>query len=85
MRQFLLAAVLIAVPVAAFSAYEKYWAPPAPSTAGLGDMSTFIGIAADVRKIAATGDFAAAEKRITDLETNRADGTSRRTAMAKSQ
>lgn len=77
MKQFLLATALIAVPVGMFSAYEHYLAPPAEagqSTAqdqskGLGDLTEFKTITQDVRKIAATGDFKAAEKRATDFET----------------
>lgn len=73
MKQFLLATVLIAVPVAAFSAYEAYLAPKADvtqsQTQGLGDLADFKAITADVQKIAATGDFSKAEKRATDFET----------------
>ena len=69
-KQFLLAAVLIAVPVAAFSAGYVYLAPPAEDTqASLGDLSPLKSIAMDVQSIAAKGDLVAAEKRITDFET----------------
>ena len=68
-KQALLAAVLIAVPAAIFTAGEVLLAPPAQSEQSLGDLSTLTAIAADVQKIAATGDLAAAEKRITDFET----------------
>lgn len=75
MKQFLLATVLIAVPVALFSSYEHYLAPPAAadqsqaSSKGLGNLADFKVITNDVEKIAATGDFKAAEKRATDFET----------------
>jgi hypothetical protein len=75
MKQFLLATALIAVPVAPFSAYEHYLAPPAAadqsqvSSKGLGDLADFKVITNDVQKIAATGDLKAAEKRATDFET----------------
>ncbi len=75
MKQFLLATALIAVPVALFSAYELYLAPPAEAsqaqsqTRHLGDLADFKTITKDVQKIAATGDFKAAEKRATDFET----------------
>lgn len=69
MRQFLLALVLIAAPVGLFAAGYHFLAPTsANATQGLGDMSKFIEIVADVQKIAATGDFAAAEKRVRDYE-----------------
>lgn len=68
-KQFLLAAVLIAVPVAAFSAGYIYLAPtPEDTQASLGDLSPLKTIAVDVQSIAATGDLVAAEKRITDFE-----------------
>ena len=75
MKQILLATALIALPVGAFTAYQMFVAPPAvavtaqPNPAALGDMAPFIAITADVQTIAATGDFTAAEARITDLET----------------
>lgn len=74
MKQFLLATALIAVPVALFSAYEHYMVPPADAAQaqgqakGLGDLADFKSITKDVQKIAATGDFKAAEKRATDFE-----------------
>ncbi len=68
-KQALLATVLIAVPAAIFTAGEVLLAPPAQSEQSLGDLSALTAIAADVQKIAATGDLAAAEKRITDFET----------------
>lgn len=75
MKQFLLATALIVLPVALFSAYEHYLGPPAEAhqaqsqTTGLGDLADFKVITKDVQKIAATGDFKAAEKRATDFET----------------
>ncbi len=72
MKQFLLAAILILVPVALFSAYQIYLvklpiAATAPNAA-LGDLSQFKTIITDVQAIAAKGDLAAAEKRATDFE-----------------
>lgn len=75
MKQFLLATALIAVPVALFSAYEHYMVPTADAAQaqsqakGLGDLADFKVITRDVQKIAAAGDFKAAEKRATDFET----------------
>lgn len=71
MRQFLLATTLIIVPVAAFTAFQFYMAPSSAQAEGasMGDMAPFITIVTDVQSIAATGDFAAAERRITDFET----------------
>ena len=71
MRNLLLSVVLIAVPVAGFAAVEL-WLLPAPATqsasAGLGDLAPFAAIVTDTQTIAATGDLAAAQIRITDLE-----------------
>jgi hypothetical protein len=70
MRQFLLALVLIAVPVGLFAAYKSFVpAPPPAAHESLGDLSAFTAIINDVQKISATGDFVAAEKRVTDFET----------------
>ena len=69
MKQILLAVVLIAVPVAAFTAPQMYYSTAARSAASLGDMSSFKTIIADVQAIAKSGDFTAAERRITDFET----------------
>jgi len=72
MKNLLLSAALIAVPVGAFSAVYSMTASPAPQTvaaAPLGDLAPFETIASDVQSIAASGDLVAAEKRITDLET----------------
>jgi hypothetical protein len=75
LRNFLLSAVLIAVPVAGFTLAEMYISPPsqaasaAPASPGLGDLTAYKTIVTDTQAIAATGDLAAAEHRITDLET----------------
>ncbi len=72
MRNLLLSVALIAVPVAGFAAVET-WLMPAPAgqtaSAGLGDLAPFAAIVTDTQTIAATGDLAAAQTRITDLET----------------
>lgn len=77
MKQILLAAALIAVPVAVFSGVEHYiigaQAPDQQASAmspSLGDVSAFQAIVTDTQTIARTGDLVAAEKRITDLETS---------------
>lgn len=80
MKQLLLATALIALPVAVFSGVEHYIVAPKSidtsvtttslsPAASLGDMSAFAAIVTDTQKIAQTGDFIAAETRITDLET----------------
>ena len=73
MKQFLLAAILILVPVALFSAYQIYVVKPPlaakVASSALGDLSQFKTIITDVQAIAAKGDLAAAEKRATDFET----------------
>lgn len=73
MRNLLLSAALIALPVAGFTVFEIV-ANPAPQEqaqagAGLGDLSAYQTIVADTQSIAQTGDLGAAERRITDLET----------------
>ena len=68
LRQIWLAAFLILVPVASFSAVELLQARSA-AAANLGDLSKLTAIIADVQNIAAGGDLVAAEKRITDFET----------------
>ena len=73
MKQFLLAVILVLVPVALFSAYQINVAqPPLAATvanSNLGDLSQFKTIITDVQAIAAKGDLAAAERRATDFET----------------
>ena len=68
MKQLLLATALIAVPVAGFTGFNLYTASATVQTASLGDLSSFKTIITDVQTIAATGDFVAAETRITDFE-----------------
>lgn len=73
-RNLALSATLIAVPAAGFALAEMMISPSPRTTAAaqsprLGDLSAYKTIVADTRTIAATGDFAAAEHRITDLET----------------
>ena len=77
LRQILLAVALIAAPVAVFSAWEVWVAPPpqlASAPNALGDMTPFKTIVTDVQASAAKGDLAAAATRITDLETAWDDG-----------
>lgn len=69
MRQFLLAAALIATPVIAFTGFTLFSSRSSVAVAPLGDMSPFKTIIADVQTFAATGDLKAAEGRITDFET----------------
>ena len=76
MKQILLATALIALPVAGFTAFQMYSTRPvvaattAPAmTDPLGDLSAMKKIVSDVETLAATGDFVAAERRITDFET----------------
>jgi hypothetical protein len=74
LRNLALSATLIAVPAAGFALAEMFISPVSQTTAatqspGLGDLSAYKTIVADTQTIAATGDFAAAEHRITDLET----------------
>ena len=73
-RNLALSATLIAVPAAGFALAEMVFSPAAQTSAaiqspGLGDLSAYKTILTDTRTIAATGDFTAAEHRITDLET----------------
>ena len=69
MKQILLATTLILVPVGSFTAFTLLTQTPAIAEASLGDMSPFKTIITDVQTIAASGDFTAAEVRITDFET----------------
>jgi len=76
MRNLLLSAALIAVPVGLFAGTYILLVPvtTAPAVAAtaapsLGDMSTFATIITDVQGISKSGDFTAAEKRFTDFET----------------
>lgn len=74
LRNLLLSAVLIAVPATGFTMTEIFLLPSAPAATadaspGLGDLSAYAAIVSDTQTIAATGDLAAAEHRITDLET----------------
>lgn len=72
MRNLLLSAALIALPVTGFALVESTLLAPPPAAqkgAGLGDLSAFEVIVGDTQKIAQGGDLAAAEHRITDLET----------------
>ena len=70
-----MATALIVLPVGAFTTFNLYAAGPsiaaaaATSATRLGDMSVFSAIISDVQTIAATGDLAAAQTRITDFET----------------
>ncbi len=70
MKQIILAVVLIAVPVAAFSGFQVYASSTrsANAPAGLGDLSALKTIIADVQASVAKGDMAAARSRITDFE-----------------
>ena len=76
MKQILLATALIALPVAAFTAFQIYATAPvamaataAVSAEPLGDLSAMKKIISDAETIATTGDFGAAQLRITDYET----------------
>jgi hypothetical protein len=70
MRQTFLAAALVLAPVAIFAAGYSYVGPSAAlQSASLGDMSEFQRIVAETQDIAAGGQLAAAEQRLTDFET----------------
>jgi hypothetical protein len=69
MKQLFLAIALIIVPVAAFASFNFYWVPAKVSSGNLGDLTSLKTIISDVQAIAASGDLAAAETRITDFET----------------
>lgn len=88
MKQILLATALIALPVAGFSLFQIYVAAPAAVAATtpvaadpLGDLSAMKKIISDVETISATGDFVAAEKRVTDFETAWDDAATKLRAM----
>ena len=71
MKQFLLALLLIAAPVAAFTGFEmKFATTPAVAagTTSLGDLTSLKTIVTDVQAIADKGDLAAAEMRVRDFE-----------------
>lgn len=76
MRNLLLSAALVAIPVGVFFAGFEYLNPVASpvqaAAAGpvLGDMSAFTTIISDVQALAKTGDLVGAEARITDFETS---------------
>ncbi len=75
LRNLLLSVALIAVPAGGFALAEKYVSPATQTagmsaqSSGLGDLSVYKTIVTDTQAIAATGDFTAAEHRITELET----------------
>lgn len=80
MRNLLLSAVLIAVPVAAFTLVETSLHSASQQVGngpGLGDLSAYSTIVASTRAIARSGDLAAAERRLADLETLWDDNASR--------
>ena len=72
MKQIRLAVALIAAPIGAFTAFNVLFIGAA--AASLGDLMPLKTIVADVQKIAAAGDFKAAEARVTDFETAWDDG-----------
>jgi hypothetical protein len=70
MKQLLLATALVILPAAAFLTLRSHQPEiAAPLIVGLGNLTPFQTIVADVRSIAETGDLGRAEKRITDFET----------------
>ena len=76
MKQLLLATALIAVPVAAFTAFNFYQAGASvtATATGLGDLSALTGIITEVQTLAVKGDLAAAKARIKDFELAWDDG-----------
>ncbi len=76
MKQFVLAAVLILLPVMVFGAVEIWVLPgtgavpgPGSGSAPLGDLADYQAIVTDTRDRVVAGDLVAAETRITDFET----------------
>lgn len=69
MKKLLLTVALLASPIATISAFVAGPAQAAATLTVLGDLSSYSAIVTDVQSFAATGDFLAAEKRITDFET----------------
>ena len=69
LRQAVLATALIVAPVAAFTGYEVYFTKSVQAATGLGDLTQFKTIIADVQALVDKGDMSAAAKRITDYET----------------
>ncbi len=75
LRNLFLSSALIALPALGFVLAENLllprtgWASDSgPVNSDLGDLSSYRKIVTDTQSIATTGDLAAAEKRITDLE-----------------
>ena len=75
MKKFLLAGVLIILPTIVFFGALRFFpqatqtATATPVEASLGDVAPMLAIVTDTATIAATGDFAKAQLRITDFET----------------
>lgn len=82
MKQIFLALVLIAFPVAAFTAVEMWLFADSPvemdsgDSGSLGDLSAYKEIVNDTRHLSDSGKFSAAEQRITDFETKWDDAES---------
>lgn len=73
MKQFLLAAILIAIPAITFSTIEVAHHTEAQTTkadsSSLGDLSEYESIVEETRTLASKGDLKSAERRITRFET----------------